>query len=152
MPGHEVLTLRFGDVDLNAMTLRVMGKGRRERIVPFSPELRRVLFKWINSESHRGGNSSRASLIFGSRDGVRLRCDNLRRDYRMLMRNAGIENPGGFHRLRHTYATLFIRSGRGEILLSRILGHRTLEMTRRYVQNNVDDLRGSTPLSLREIR
>jgi len=36
----EVLGLRFGDVDLNAMVLLVLGKGRRERLIPFSPELR----------------------------------------------------------------------------------------------------------------
>lgn len=43
----EVLGLRFSDLDLDAMVLGVLGKGRRERLVPFSPELRRVLFRWV---------------------------------------------------------------------------------------------------------
>jgi integrase/recombinase XerD len=52
----EVLGLRLADVDLDAMVLRVLGKGRRERLVPFSPELRRILFRWIESRenSERG--------------------------------------------------------------------------------------------------
>jgi integrase/recombinase XerD len=140
----EVLGLRFGDVDLDAMVLRVLGKGRRERLVPFSPELRRVLFRWIESE--RGSRHS-TELVFATRDGLRLRYDNMRRDYQKLLAQAGIKDPGGFHKLRHTFATEFIRTGRGEILLSRILGHTTLDMTRRYVQSNIDDLRGYSPLT-----
>jgi integrase/recombinase XerD len=140
---NEVIGLRVKDVNLDGLFLRVMGKGRRERMVPFSPELRRVLVKYgmLN-------DATRTALVFGTRDGMRLRYDNLRRDYRTLCRAAGIGNDvGGFHRLRHTYATLFIRGGRGEIQLARILGHTSLDMTRRYVRTNVDDLRGVTPLS-----
>ena len=144
---NEVLTLRFEDIDLDAMSLRVIGKGRRERLLPISAELRRILCRWMQSETKDVVGSSQSSLVFATRGGLKLRYDNVRRDYRTLMRNAGIENPGGFHKLRHTFATEFIRSGRGEILLSRILGHTTLEMTGRYVQNNVEDLRGCSPLS-----
>jgi integrase/recombinase XerD len=140
----EVLGLRFADVDLDAMVIRVLGKGRRERLIPFSPELRRLLFRWVESE--RASRHS-SELVFATRDGLTMRYDNLRRDYRKLLGQAGIENPGGFHKLRHTFATEFIRSGRGEILLSRILGHTTLDMTRRYVQSNVEDLRGCSPLT-----
>jgi integrase/recombinase XerD len=88
-----------------------------------------------------------SELMFASPDGLKLRYDNVRRDYRKLLAQAGIENPGGFHKLRHTFATEAIRAGVGEIRLSRILGHTTLEMTKRYVQNNVDGLRGCSPLS-----
>lgn len=128
----EVLGLRFNDVDLDAMVLRVLGKGRRERLVPFSPELRKVLFRWIESEKGKSRMvQSGTALLFATRDGRTLRYDNLRRDYRKLLSHAGIDNPGGFHKLRHTFATEFIRSRHGEILLSRILGHTTLDMTRR---------------------
>lgn len=146
----EVLGLQYGDVDLDAMVLRVLGKGRRERLVPCSPELRRVLLRWIDSEKRKARMvHGRSELVFGTRDGLKVRYDNVRRDYRKLLAQAGIDNPGGFHKLRHTFATEFIRSGRGEILLSRILGHTTLDMTRRYVQTNVDDLRGGSPLTRR---
>ena len=143
----EVLGLRFNDLDLDAMVLRVLGKGRRERLVPFSPELRRVFFRWIESEKRNRRMVHHDELVFGTRDGLRLRYDNVRRDYQKLLNHAGINDPGGFHKLRHTFATEFIRRGRGEILLSRILGHTTFDMTQRYVQSNVDDLRGCSPLS-----
>lgn len=140
----EVLGLRFGDIDLDEMVLRVLGKGRRERLVPFSPVLRRVLVRWIDALD-RG--SSVSELVFATRDGLPLRYDNMRRDYQRLLKQTGIKNPGSFHRLRHTFATEAIRAGTGEIRLSRILGHSTLDMTKRYVRSNVDDLRGFSPLS-----
>ena len=73
----EVLGLRFSDVDLDAMVLRVLGKGRRERLVPFSPELRRVLFRWIESENGKAAIvHNNSALVFGTRDGLQLRYDN----------------------------------------------------------------------------
>jgi len=42
----EALGLRRGDVDFDNLLLKVRGKGRKERLVPFSFELRRLLFRW----------------------------------------------------------------------------------------------------------
>lgn len=125
----EVLSLCVGDIDLDNLLVTIRdGKGGKQRVVPISVELRRVLFKYI---------SARASgLIFCSRDGARLMQNNVRRDFKAVcghLRISGVK--GGFHVLRHTFSVNYIRNG-GE----RGLGHSNLDMTRRYVNVQTADL------------
>ncbi len=113
-----------------------MGKGQKERLVPFSYELRRVLVKYMQKLPRRLANH-----VFCTRDGSRLSYHNLNRDYGQLCAKAHITKEGSFHRLRHTFATNYVRSGGNILYLSRVLGHTTLQMTKRYVGIEVDALR-----------
>lgn len=131
----EALTLKPESIDFDNMLLTVMGKGKKERLVPFSFELRRVLVKYM-------ARSQKAlRFVFCTREGSKLSYHNLNRDYRSLCLKAGIEKEGSFHRLRHTFATNYVRSGGNILYLSRVLGHTTLSMTKRYVGVEIDALR-----------
>jgi integrase/recombinase XerD len=139
---NEAVTMRLSDVDMDRMTLRVMGKGRKERIVPFSHELRRILFRW---DRNTGTNSG--ALLFPNRDGGLLTYRNLLRDYALMLTSVGVNRSavGGFHRLRHTYATAFCQTGNAFHLM-RILGHSNIRTTQVYVHSSVEDLRGAPSL------
>lgn len=130
----EVLSLHVLDVDLDNLLITIRdGKGGKQRVVPFSIELRRVLFKYISAQS--------AGLIFCSRDGGRLMQNNVRRDFKAVCTHLHITGvKGGFHVLRHTFAVNYIRNGGDVFRLQRVLGHTTLDMTRRYVNLQVEDL------------
>ncbi|MDQ2975813.1 MAG: tyrosine-type recombinase/integrase [Acidobacteriota bacterium] len=60
---------------------------------------------------------------------------------RNLCVKAGVQKEGAFHRLRHTFATNYVRSGGNVLYLSRVLGHSTLHMTKRYVGVEIEALR-----------
>jgi integrase/recombinase XerD len=102
---EEALTLERGRVDLENMLLTVNGKGQKQRIIPFSVELRKVLFKHLREHKF--------SLVFCTRDGGRLSYHNMVRNYKKLCAKLKIERVSSFHRLRHTFALNYVRSGGG---------------------------------------
>jgi integrase/recombinase XerD len=136
---EEALTLCLPDLDLRDERLKVYGKGRKERIVPFSPDLRRLLARYLDSPELRGLPPDR--YVFCTRRGGRLLYDNTRRDYLALCDKLGIKRLGAFHRMRHTFATTFIKSGGNVMYLKDMLGHSELRTTQIYVHNDIETLR-----------
>lgn len=132
----EALGLRQADVDLDNLLLKVRGKGRKERIVPFSFELRRTLARWRQVLSR---NRWEPELVFATRVGSRLGQRNALRAHYALLRRVGIPQSG-FHRLRHTFATSYLQNGGDVVRLSRVLGHSQLTTTMRYLHLAVADL------------
>jgi integrase/recombinase XerD len=132
----EALGLRSGDVDFDNLLLKVYGKGRKERMVPFSVELRKILYRWKQLSQREGWQGD---WVFVSRQGTRLVQRNALRGHYYLLARVGIPKSG-FHRLRHTFATNYLQNGGDVVRLSRILGHAQLSTTMRYVHLLTADL------------
>jgi integrase/recombinase XerD len=132
----EALGLRRGDVDFDNLLLKVRGKGRKERLVPFSFELRRVLFRWEQLTDRQRWHSD---WLFPTREGTRLGQRNALRAHYLLLKRLGIPKSG-FHRLRHTFATSYLQNGGDVVRLSRVLGHAQLTTTMRYLHLVTTDL------------
>lgn len=132
----EALGLRQEDLDFDNLLLKVRGKGRKERVVPFSFELRRVLFRWAQARTkHRWP----AEWVFPTRGGARLNQRNALRAHHILLRRLEIPRSG-FHRLRHTFATSYLQNGGEVVRLSRVLGHTQITTTMRYLHLMTTDL------------
>lgn len=128
----ECLTLERSKVDFDNLLLTVIGKGNKERVVPFSYELRKVLFKFLSRSRHE--------LCFPTNYGGKLAYCNLLRDFYLLMEKLGIKPDGAFHAFRRTFATNYIRSGGNPLVLQRLLGHTTLQQTNVYIKMVTEDL------------
>jgi integrase/recombinase XerD len=115
----EALGVREGDVDLDNLLLKVRGKGRKERLVPISFELRRVLFRWTQV---RERGRWRSDWLFATRAGTKLQQRNALRAHYALLKRVDVPQSG-FHRLRHTFATSYLQNGGDVVRLSRVLGH-----------------------------
>lgn len=127
----EVLTLRQCDVDMAAGALLVMGKGRKERKVPFANVTRKAIESYLRVRARIQTDSG---LLIISRHGQRLTSRHIQLLVRRLGRGAGIQDVRvSPHTLRHTCATQYIRNGGDPFSLQAILGHSTLEMVRNYV-------------------
>lgn len=111
-------------------SLRVLGKGGHARTVPLTEEAHRLLVTY--AEAHRGGaRFARDAWLFeGGTAGERLRPDTVRWQLRGI-RGAQAWSP---HVLRHTFATRYYHATEDLLALSQILGHRSIETTRIYVQ------------------
>jgi integrase/recombinase XerD len=130
----ELTTLRLGDICLEERMMRVMGKGNKERMVPFGKGVQRVLWRYIN---HVRPEPSliRENFLFLTADGRRLsknRVEVRMRKYGLKAKILGVRcSP---HTFRHTAAISFLRNGGDVFSLQRLLGHSSLEMTRRYCE------------------
>lgn len=127
----EALGLKADEIDWAGRTVTVMGKGRRERCVPFSAHTGRLLRAYAEA---RAGGPVRAPQFFLGRAGTGFCRSKARKLIRRYGERAGIEGVRlSPHTLRHTFAVLYIRNGGDSFSLQEILGHTTLEMTRQYV-------------------
>jgi integrase/recombinase XerD len=129
----EALSLTVGQVDLENLIFTVKGKGDKERKIPFSFELRKAIFRHLKL--------NRSDLLFATKDGHKLGRRVVLRDFKILCRKLGFEPPPRtLHAIRHTFATEYIRRGGSQFMLMKVLGHTTLEMTKKYVNFQTADL------------
>ena len=129
----EVLRLRRTDVDFDNLVIRVLGKGKKERLVPMSFELRKALFRYAREQNE---------LLFGTRNGTAVSVRNFERDFKELCTRLGIVGVRcSPHTLRHTFAVNYLRAGGNLFYLSKILGHASVTTTERYLQSlQIEDL------------
>lgn len=132
----EALTVRVREIDLDNMLLTLDGKGRKQRVVPFSYELRKALFRYVTDFARKPD-----LLLLASRDETRLGRRVMLRDVKLLCKRLGFAPPARtLHAFRHTFAVNYLRRGGSVFHLQKVLGHSSLEMTRRYANLMTEDL------------
>ncbi|HAZ07358.1 MAG TPA: hypothetical protein DCZ01_02295 [Elusimicrobia bacterium] len=126
----EVIGLRKDAIDFQSGVMRVMGKGGKERQVPFGLNSKRALWNY----AARRGDVPGQDLFFVSRFGGRCCRYLLRKEFHRLGAQAGIQGVRvSPHTMRHTFATQYIMNGGDAFSLQQILGHSTLDMVKVYV-------------------
>ena len=125
----ELQTLDLKDLHLEDGYAKVMGKGQKERIVPFGSSAQKALMKYIY---HFRPEPIVTDRVFLNLDGRQMTATGLKLIFRRLARNSGVERLH-IHLLRHTFAVNYLMNGGDVFTLQQILGHTTLEMVRRYV-------------------
>ncbi|MEV4111957.1 tyrosine-type recombinase/integrase [Nonomuraea sp. NPDC049695] len=136
----EIVGLDLADVRLSARKgeLRIRGKGRdrgKIRLLPVHPDLRQALTDWLTTRTAWKGADTHTALFLNHRGG-RL-SDRAARDIITGLGDAvGLNDdptePFSPHVLRHTFATELLRGGKDPILVAELLGHGSLDTTRRY--------------------
>jgi integrase/recombinase XerD len=129
---EEAVTLERSKLNFDAMTVTVRGKGNKERVVPMSQELRKILYRY--TAKHEG------HIVFSTASGGRLTQRNALRDLYVIQRQLGLPQFG-FHGFRHFFAVSYLRNGGNLFYLSRILGHTSIRTTELYLKSlGVEDL------------
>ncbi len=125
-----------------------LGKLHNERLVPVDAEARKILDRIVGMVG-ASTSTDPASLLL-TLNGRKLSCTRVRKALRNASQRAQCQ-PVRPHQLRHTYATMMLRSGISLPALKEILGHRDLEMTMRYVQVTQADLQREYQLARRKM-
>lgn len=142
----ELAGVSVSDVDLRERLVRVMGKGGKERMVPFGIPAARALEAWLD----RGrpalvGELTDEALLLGRR-GQRVNQRQIREAVHELCRLAGVEEVAP-HALRHTAATHLLSGGSDLRSVQEVLGHASLSTTQRYTHVTAERLRAAYQLA-----
>ncbi len=133
----ELATLRFNDIDFENGYLIVMGKGAKERYVPFGHKVAKALLKYKLKHRPESFDSEHFWL---TRDGRPLEVDRIEKIVSQYGDKAGL-NHCYAHKLRHTSAVMYLRNGGDPFSLQKKLGHASLQMTRHYCNLADSDVR-----------
>ncbi|HSJ21229.1 MAG TPA: tyrosine recombinase XerC [Nocardioidaceae bacterium] len=137
----ELCGLDVGDVDHERRVVRVLGKGRKERTVPFGRPAEKALDRWLSSgRPQLAVDGSGPALFLGVRG---RRIDQ--RAVRTMVHARLADVPGapdlGPHGLRHTAATHLLEGGADLRTVQELLGHASLATTQIYTHVTTDRLR-----------
>jgi len=137
----ELCGLDIGDADFSRRVVTVLGKGAKERVVPFGLPAQRALEDWLDDGRPKLANSGSKSALFLGVRGKRLD----QRAVRRVVHDAVSAVPGaldmGPHGLRHSAATHLLEGGADLRSVQELLGHATLATTQLYTHVTVDRLK-----------
>jgi integrase/recombinase XerC len=135
----ELTELKAADVHLGERLVRVMGKGKKERLVPFHEQAAAVLSRYLQclrSEFHYQGE-----LIFVNSRGGGLSQRSVERILPQVYRQVSGSNRCVYpHLLRHSFATHLLQRGANLRVIQDLLGHANLATTEKYTTLNFGDL------------
>ncbi|MCL0053104.1 tyrosine-type recombinase/integrase [Dehalococcoidales bacterium] len=127
----ELTSFQLNDINIENGYLKVMGKGGKERIVPFGASAQKALLRYLLHFRPEPFNPA-VQNFFLTLDGKPLTKNSVKMIFRRIAKKSGIKRLHP-HLCRHTFATNYLINGGDVFSLQQILGHTTLEMVRRYV-------------------
>lgn len=134
----ELIGLKELDVDLYNLSIRVLGKRNKERIIPISLELKRNLEAYLEVKRKQGSDST---FLFTGKKKPQMSPQEV---YKTVIRYLSqITSPGkkSPHVLRHTFATHLLNNGADINAVKELLGHANLAATQVYTHNTIDKLK-----------
>jgi integrase/recombinase XerC len=148
----ELVGLDLEDVNLTGRMVRVLGKGRKERIVPFNRTTASALRDWMRDRASysppvedprprgRRGSPGRRDPLFVNYQGGRLSTRSVDRLVRRYVSMCSTRFGISPHALRHSFATHLLQRGADLRAIQELLGHARLSTTQRYTHVNAAEL------------
>ncbi len=139
----ELAGLTVRDVDLVSDQARVLGKGRKERILPLGSHAVRALRAYLpmREELVRGARSADTGALFVSARGTPLSPRGVQYVVRRFMKQVEGAEGAKVHSLRHTFATHLLEGGADLRAVQELLGHASLSTTQVYTHTSVERLK-----------
>lgn len=131
----ELINLKAKDLNLNQRTIKVLGKRNKERIIPFSSSLAKLISEYIAAD-----NSSEPKWLITDNKGKQMYPMYVYRIVKKYLSLANVDKRSP-HVLRHTFATHLLNKGAELNAVKDLLGHSSLAATQVYTHNSMDKLR-----------
>lgn len=126
----EISNLKISDINFKERSIKVFGKGARERVVPIQRRCKKQLKEYLK---HRGMDLDH-DYLFVTIDNDPMKNRSIQERLELLTSKAGLNGiKTSPHIWRHTFARFYILNGGDPFSLKKILGHRSWEMVHRYV-------------------
>jgi integrase/recombinase XerC len=134
----ELVALDVGDLDMMGKVVRVIGKGNKERMVPFGDPAARSMQRWLKRARALRAKGHAGDAVFLNLRGSRLTDRSVRRVLDRRLKEAAIFARLSPHALRHSFATHMLGSGADLRAIQELLGHASLSTTQRYTHVSTD--------------
>jgi integrase/recombinase XerC len=126
----ELVTLDLGQLDLPDRTVRVLGKGRKQRIVPVGRKAEEALRAWLKERAALA--TAGETAVFVGRNGSRLKHRAVQLRIRYWARRKGLPTQVHPHLFRHSFATHLLESSKDLRGVQELLGHADISTTQVY--------------------
>lgn len=133
----ELINLKHSDFDLNRRELKVLGKGNKERIIPVSSELTRIILEYLHFKEQKFAVNNIFFCIF---EDVKLKEKWVYAVVNDLL-NHTYGDKKSPHILRHSFATHLLQNGADINAIKELLGHSSLSATQLYAHNDIARLK-----------
>lgn len=158
----ELASLTLDSLNFSSQTIKVLGKGSKERLVPISEELEMVLRKYLKKRAEFCCTSEQKSLFLGKPKVIKIsnfeenlsqkaikptlkpiEVNEIYRVIKQILGEAGVKARNSPHTLRHTFATHLMANGAGIRQIQELLGHSSISSTEIYTHSIIERLKQS---------
>lgn len=140
----ELIAINVEDIEHSSDLIRVMGKGSKERYVPFGKKARKAIEEWIShrkSYINSGASDSDRKALFISKSGKRIYPVAVQRLVKKQIARVSEVRKKSPHVLRHSFATHMLNMGADIRVIKELLGHAALTSTQVYTHTSVEHLK-----------
>lgn len=137
----ELSNLKIGDISADYRTIRILGKGEKERIVPLIGRMGEILKKYFSQFSSQNICIGQKKALILSKKGEPISVRTIQRIVDRKLKDAGIQGKTSPHTLRHTFATHLLNKGADLREIQELLGHSSLKATQVYTHTNIEKLK-----------
>lgn len=138
---EEIVNLDLGALDFENESLRVLGKGSKERLLPVGEAARKAVQRYGERGRHALAADPRERALFLSKSGRRLSNSDVTRRLGLWVREAALAAGVSPHSLRHSFATHLLEGGADLRVIQELLGHASISTTQVYTRVDAARLR-----------
>jgi site-specific recombinase XerD len=128
----ELVSLKLSRIDFAIGEMTVLGKGNKERIVPIGLQAKKALVDYIAKERPDPTSPQDEDVVYLNADGYPVTHDAVEKVFQRVKKKAEVAKLHP-HACRHTFSVRYLVNGGDALSSQKILGHTSLEMTRKYV-------------------
>ncbi len=137
----ELVSLKIEDVDLNNALVRTMGKGSKERIIPFGNYAANALYEYINNYRPQFFKKEVNEYLFLNNHGKQMTRQGFFKILKSIAVEKGIDKELSPHTLRHSFATHLLTGGADLRSIQEMLGHSNLSTTEIYTNISKEEIK-----------
>lgn len=134
----ELINIKLTDIDLDQKTIRIFGKGKKERMVLFGQKAKDRIMSYLTNERIHPQHADEA--LFLNYRGERLTSRSIQRIFEMFRSFLALDRHITPHKIRHSFATHMLNQGADLRIVQELLGHQTLSSTEKYTHVSLEDL------------
>ncbi|MDD2625837.1 MAG: tyrosine recombinase, partial [Bacilli bacterium] len=128
----ELCNIKIDDIDLKNKTIRIIGKGNKERIVLYGEYCENILEKYININRKNLLKDKDHSILILSNNGSNISVSTVQKILSNILKKVSIKKNITPHVFRHTFATHLLNEGCDILTVKELLGHSSLDTTQIY--------------------